>query len=501
MGDKALLVLLIIFVIVGTFTYDQYVTEKTGKSPIAELLDSNGLSQYIDPNKSKVSKFATFPQAAEFHLSQLFNKLTEFKDQRQALIQKRVDLIYRLIGLQDRILKTVELYTEDIKKERDESSTYQLQLDELGKLWAKTYLTNNYNIRQKKFEEIKEKISLLREGKDWGIAQKDIDALTEFIDQTFVQKNLTSINGCQTDAVCLEANVKQTQAFLNEVLIDFQQQSTPKFIHAVKIIQKSREFNLGQVALSDENEAVIDQQDHYFHGKYAELVQRLTKITPRDLNDLIQLNQELQMDDKAMMDSIQDQSRRLSQRIEGEERQMNGLILKLEKNKLAAFSDFFSALQEIRAEKQSNLAELADIDQQLIQLFRHRSFEYKSSLRNIAALLEVDLQRLVEDRKYAYNLNANYPRFRAELEERRRMTGIKNIYQDIEKQQAAASPKPEDISKDLKQAAPIIEPLKANTVTAQPPVNQPDLKQQKIRQENTLSDFNKARNKAKANGL
>ncbi|MGE0269194.1 MAG: hypothetical protein AB7S78_12150 [Candidatus Omnitrophota bacterium] len=511
MGDKTLLVLLIIFIVIGVFTYDQYITEKTGESPISRLLDYGGLGNnenVVDPNKTTVSKYATFQEGAEFHLAQLLNKLSEFKDQRQKLLQERNAIISQLIGLEDKALKVAELFAEEIKKEREEFSAYKPELDQLGQLLTETYNVNNLMIREKNYEKIKEKIYALNGNKDWGVSQKDIAELVEFINQTFVQKRLIPINNCQSDEECLAANVKQAQVFLNEVLIDFQQELTPRFVNAVKIVQKSRGVNSEQVIFGDVNETYVEQQDEYFRRQYNDLVQKLVKITPKDLNDLIQLHQELQIEERTILENIQTNSQRLSQRIEEEQQQLSELIEKIDKNKLAKFNDFFAILGENKIEKKTYFDQLVEIDKQLVQMSRHRSFEYRSFLRNVAALLEVDIKKLVEDRVYAANLNANYLNYRYSLEERRRTVGIKDIYQD-QKQQVVVAPKqepvavqPENPIQEIKQMESVGQKMTTpKNVNVQATINRPDLEKQKVRQDTVMSDFDKARDKAKDNGF
>lgn len=512
MGDKTLLVLLIIFIVIGVFTYDQYITEKTGESPISRLLDYGGLGgneEDIDPNKTTVSKYATFEDGAQFHLAQLINKLSEFKEQRQKLLQERNAIITQLISLEDKALKVADSFSEEIKKEREEFSTYKPELDQLGQMLTETYNVNNLMIREKNYERIKEKIFSLNGNKDWGVSQKDISELVDFINQTFVQKRLIPINNCQTDEECLEANVKQAQVFLNEVLIDFQQELTPRFVNAVKIVQKTRGVDSEQIISGDVNETFVEQQDEYFRGQYKDLVQKLVKITPKDLNDLIQLHQELQIEERTILGNIQATSQRLSQRVEEEQKQINELIEKLDKKKLEEFNDFFAVLEENKLEKKTYYDQLVEIDKQIVQMTRHRSFEYRSFLRNVAALLEVDIKKLVDDRVYAANLNANYLNYRYALEERRRTVGIKDIYQELQKQQTVAAPKqevpvvpPEDIAREIKQAETVGQTITTpKNVNVQATINKPDLEKQRVRQENTMADFDKSRDKARDNGF
>ena len=85
MGDKTFLILLIVFVVIGVFTYDQYITEKTGESPISKVLDYGGLAQEGQqgtPTRTTVSKFATFQESAEYNLNRLAKKMQEIQEQR-----------------------------------------------------------------------------------------------------------------------------------------------------------------------------------------------------------------------------------------------------------------------------------------------------------------------------------------------------------------------------------------------------------------------------------
>lgn len=511
MGDKTLLVLLIIFIVIGVFTYDQYITEKTGESPISRLLEYGGMAEdgEVDPNKTTVSKYATFQEGAEFNLVQLSNKLTEIQEQRLKLISDRNSIISQLIGLEDKVLKEAELYAEEIRQEREEFLAYKPELEELGSLMLETYNVNNLKLREKNFETIKSKIANLNGNKDWGVSQKDITELIEFINQTFVQKNLTPINNCETNEQCVQANVTQAQVFLNEVLIDFQQELTPRFVNAVKIAQKTREVLSEQLVFSDVNEAFITQQDEYFRGQYKELLQKLVKITISDPNDLIQNHQELQIEERTILENIQLNSQRLSQRFEEDNQQMGELVNKLDKEKLKKFNNFFSVLEKNKSEAKAYYDQLVEIDKQLAQYSRHRAFEYRLFLRNVAALIEIDIKKLVEDRTYAANLNANYLNFRYNLEERRRTVGIKDIYQDQKSQQVAAPVKyeleagqPVTSTQEIKQPETVTQTVVTpSNVNVQATISKPDLEKQRIRQENIQTDFDKTRDKAKDNGF
>ncbi|MBZ0165480.1 MAG: hypothetical protein K8I00_01645, partial [Candidatus Omnitrophica bacterium] len=151
MGDKTFLILLIVFVVIGVFTYDQYITEKTGESPISKVLDYGGFAQEGregTPNKTTVSKYATFQESAEFNLARLSKKMQEIQDQRDKLVHNRNVLLSQLIELKDKTLQEAELYAEEIRQEREEFLAYNKDLQELGKLMMETYSINNLRIRQ-----------------------------------------------------------------------------------------------------------------------------------------------------------------------------------------------------------------------------------------------------------------------------------------------------------------------------------------------------------------
>ncbi|MBZ0166918.1 MAG: hypothetical protein K8I00_08930, partial [Candidatus Omnitrophica bacterium] len=94
-----------------------------------------------------------------------------------------------------------------------------------------------------------------------GVSTADINELLDYINSTVIQKNLSPLSGCETTEQCLEANVQRAQVFLNEVLIDFQQEVKPRFVNAVKIKQKARRGYSEQMINGDTSETYVIEQD------------------------------------------------------------------------------------------------------------------------------------------------------------------------------------------------------------------------------------------------
>lgn len=523
MGDKTFLILLIVFVVIGVFTYDQYITEKTGESPISKVLDYGGLAQEGregTPTRTTVSKFATFQESADYNLARLSKKLQEIQEQREKLVHNRNMLLSQLIELKDLALQEAELYAEEIRQEREEFLAYNKDLQELGEMMMNTYKVNNLRLRQENMDQIETKIAALNGGQEWGVAKNDINELLDYVNSTVIQKNLVPLAGCETTEQCLESNVQRAQLFLNEVLIDFQQEVEPRFVNAVKIKQKGRRDINEQMLDSDSNETYVLEQDEYRQGQYRELVQKMIKVTSRDLNNLIQLYQELELEQKQVLASIESNSERLLQQHKNEHAQMKALIERIDKQKLTDFDSFFKIVEKNKEMEQQYIEDILEMDRQLLQLTRHRFFESKLFIKNVGALIEVNVKRLVEDRNYAAMLNQNYLGYRARLEERRRTVGIKDIYEgqnpDTFENYLAYTQKVEDKKKETtqktiesnQQSQEIRQPQTATKPLNQPKnigveqkVIKPDLQRQKIRQENTLKDFDRAREKAKDSGF
>lgn len=523
MGDKTFLILLIVFVVIGVFTYDQYITEKTGESPISKVLDYGGLAQEGQqgtPTRTTVSKFATFEESAEYNLNRLAKKLSEIQEQRDKLVHNRNVLLTQLIELKDKTLQEAELYAEEIRQEREEFLAYNQDLQDLGNMMVNTYNVNNLRLRQDNMDKIKAKIASLNGGRDWGVSESDINELLDYINSTVIQKDLVPMANCETTEQCLDANVQRAKLFLNEVLIDFQQEVQPRFVNAVKIKQKARRAYSDQMITGDTDENYVLEQDEYRKGQYRDLVQKMIQVTARDLNNLIQLYQELELEQKRVLGSVKINSDRLVEQHKKERQQMEALIQRIDKQKLSDFDSFFRIVKQNEELEDQYIQEILELDKRLLQLTRHRFFESKLFLKNISALIEVDIKRLVEDRNYAAMLNQNYLGYRHRLEERRRTVGIKDIYEgqkpDTFENYLAFTKSAEDKTKETtqktiqssQQTQEIRQPQELRPPQNQPAnigveqkVIKPDLQRQKIRQENTLREFDRARERAQDSGF
>ena len=213
-----------------------------------------------------------------------------------------------MIELKDKTLQEAELYAEEIRQEREEFLAYNKDLKDLGDMMMNTYNVNNLRIRQENMDKIKARIAALNGGRDWGVSEQDINELLDYINSTVIQKNLVPMANCETTEQCLESNVQRAKLFLNEVLIDFQQEVEPRFVNAVKIKQKARRSYSDQMIASDTDETYVIDQDGYRRGQYRELVQKMIKVTARDLNNLIQLYQELELEQKRVLNSVKNSS-------------------------------------------------------------------------------------------------------------------------------------------------------------------------------------------------
>ncbi len=544
MGDKALLLLLIVFVVIGVFTYDQYITEKSGTSPLGQLMDASGMSQSArdrDLSLTTVSKFATFEEGSKFHLDRLLLKVKLIEEQRIKLLQDRNALLVELIELKDQGLQMAQKYQDAIEAEKREFDVYVTELQSISQLMADTYRINNFRVRDKNYQEIVRRISALKGDRDWGLVQPEITRLEEFIRNTVVQKNLTPVNNCQTPEQCLQENVQRSHDFLKEILIDFEQAYKPRLVNAVRITQKARKNFSDQIQLLELSQDFVARQNNYFQKKFGELLSQLNAITPNDPNSMIQAYQEIEIEHRAMSDKVQQTNANFVRYFESEKEQMAKLLESLEPAKKEAYSDFFDVVLKNQQMEEQYFQRLVELDNQIVQILGHRAFENKLFMKNVAALLEIDINLLVGDQRYANRLNANYMRFRADLEERRRTVGIKNIHksqpvvrrkpkpptpapaappanapasvnptpsQPIQQPQAIQQPNvspPQPVQQqqsNIRQPQPI---RKVNNQVRQPNVrhnfNQSKLRQQQQRQRNTMSQFNNARNRARDQGF
>ncbi|MBZ0166917.1 MAG: hypothetical protein K8I00_08925 [Candidatus Omnitrophica bacterium] len=234
----------------------------------------------------------------------------------------------------------------------------------------------------------------------------------------------------------------------------------------------------------------------------------MIKITARDLNNLIQLYQELEMEQKRVLATIKANTERLIQNHQDEQQQFKTLIERIDAQKLADFESFFRVVEKNKELEDQYVQDILDLDKQLMQLTRHRFFESKLFLKNIAALIEVNVRRLVEDRNYGTSLNQNYLAYRQQLEERRRTVGIKDIYEGqkpdtfelyLEHTKKVDGPK-KDAPKDAGQTE-LQTPTPPKNIGVEQQVIKPDLQRQKQIQDKTLRDFDRARDKARDSGF
>ena len=327
MGDKFIIMLLVLFIMVGIFTYDRYLVSKGEDSPLAELLDYAGLSKYLDlsPKEGK-TKISSFKE----DLNRLAQKHHEIENKRTELIEKRNAILVQLKDINNHVVEEGRKYAAMIDQDRKEFMEQFPHIETLGRRILKTQEEADPQKRQEEYLAIKQELLEILED-DFENPIQDIPELNQFLSMSEKFVKGASIPECDDSQVCLERQFNKLEYRLTTVfknMVDRPEKDIKEFLKLTKRL--NREYQLmedNSISTEDQLQRINSNYD----SKFQELTRQLVQVTDDELQNLLRLYKELWQEQKILLDNLDLNRQRLYQSHESINRDAQAIMQRLKR--------------------------------------------------------------------------------------------------------------------------------------------------------------------------
>jgi len=120
MGDRTFLIIILVMIFAGVYSYHKTVTEKGGVTPLSNLIDYAGLAVFEnDKRESKKTLYETYNFDVKENFFRLSEKVGEIEIQRVNLLENRKDILEKLsmmnVATNEEALAYIDLINNEYK--------------------------------------------------------------------------------------------------------------------------------------------------------------------------------------------------------------------------------------------------------------------------------------------------------------------------------------------------------------------------------------------------
>jgi len=413
MSDKAIILLMVLFVSVGVYAYEQYAVRNGQLSPIGQLVDFAGLSNEADILKGKKAEevvVETEHKIFEFKsgesLQRLQKKYHAIEDQRLKLVENRQRILQDLMELLKDTGKDAEEYAKVINQEK---SRFRQKFPAFDR-WAKDMMDlqqeSDAELREEKYQKLKKELEIsLKEESSQSEMERILQKLQKFING---EKGEMVIEDCSSIEHCIEKQVGDIESNFNGE--DFE---TGQDIHQLMaLIQELKDDYQKQMDQSYIQEQAFEESNTKMEGKLQGMVKQLVKITQDDLKDLIYLYQEIEMERKMLVDYMEAEQAYWEFQHKQSTRLMKERIRFFKKNIKSFSKELKEKNQDLDYKRRNMVQQAQENSNNMKRMVEDRFTANRGFVSEVSDMIHIDVKRLVADQKYAIRKNASYLRDR-----------------------------------------------------------------------------------------
>jgi len=414
MGDKTLIFLMVLFVAAGVYGFDQYAVQNGGVSPVGQMIDLAGISRGQnlrgkDPDDVEVIiEHRTFQFHSQQSLERLQQKYQQIEAQRMTLVENRRDILEKLMDIVSDTEAEAVQYAKRINTEKERFLKQVPKLEEFRQKIMVIQQQSDPALRQEEYQNLKnELLSFLAEGIEQP--EKNLPRLTQVLES--LEKVLEGTDSERIiieDCSEVESCVQQHIGEIETGVYGMARQTGDDVKELLTLMEQLREEYQEQIYDSYNQEMMIEESQDKVDSQLKYMVEQLVKVTENDLKDLIYLYQELEMERRMLTDYVTAQQEDWRRRNKESARLVKEKIKGLKKT----FQVDFRRLQEKNQNLERNQEELVQDAQgkfyEMKRVMEQRHMANRGFVSEIAGMVNIDIQRLVEDQGYAMKKNKSY---------------------------------------------------------------------------------------------
>lgn len=420
MSDRMLIVLLIVFVMIGVFSYDQYV-QSTGKiSPVAQFLDYAKLRKFEDWRKSKTTtqKREVYHYQVESNLNRLNVKFTEIKESRENYLLQRREILDKLEKFLIDYREEGKKFAEVIGVERSHILENYPNLNQLKLKIAALANISDPIARGREFLNIKsgfmQQLKAVVSDPQEDIPR--ISAIFDLIEQIISAEPAQLIKYCKGSVEsCLTEDAKLIEDELNYMvkrIVEWPERDFKRIDELMyELIHEYRIMSMNEQA----TESNLSDTDKKIQSNFKQLVEDLIQIDEEHVLKISKLYGELRAEQEEFLLNLYLNRRRLYEKHRDAINEFRGIVDDLAENPQMDFEKFLAYHKQALNQLQEMLRDFDANEKKINLLYENRRISTEGFILNLADLVGVDKEIIKEKYDIPAGIENNY--FRQKMQE------------------------------------------------------------------------------------
>ena len=450
--DKLFLIIVIVFTLTGIFAYDQSFKAKGEVSPISRLIDFGGLAQLGESSSSRsLKRHQEFHSDMQANLARLSQIHQQIEAKRLELVENRRDILKKLAALNTDVQKEADGYVQLINQEKTKLQEQFPELEQFGSDLAALTTTTDPQLRQTKFNELKQKILNLLNRVVENSTQNvpKINAVLDQIEMIIQQGPEVPIPDCDDAQRCLKKRVGNIEQELSQYLDQIMSGPTQDLSKLLELTQTLQNEYQTQVNSTEVNQKKWKESDQHIEGEMKRLVEELVAVTDKDIKDLMNLYQELKFEQDNLTTEVEFNRKHLTEIQQRFNEQLRDVLRNLKDARRVNMDRLVTVCNHFGLESDRLLQENSSNTDQLLKVIHKDSTINKTLVEKMAQSLDIDINRLMEDNQYRQEVINTYMKTQADL---RRKLAQMNAQRKLEREEQQKKQKDvEDKLRDLRE--------------------------------------------------
>ena len=373
MSGQPYVYLIVLFLLVGFFSYNQYLVNKGELSLVSQIIDFAGIAEY----SKKAPSVETIRKQSQVRLQNRLGELSKFhkeiQEKRAELIYKRREILKKIKEVNEHLEEEASTFAEIIDKEREAFLNEFPELEKFHKEIVEFKNINDQDLRIKKYQEIKEELL-------GSIAEKSVR--TRRSDAVRLENNLTTIERivvgqeendvgyCGGFEECLNRYVKDIESYFKKVSSKNVERENAKLEELMDITNLlESEYDLLSENF-ESSEGYLQKNNQKIESELKDLSEQLVDITEGEFRDLMDLYEELREEQDMALSNLEISLVRFRDAEERVNSIMNNTINQLKEKYGRDFNDLVNVLNAWNIERSNLLGQLESNESILSQGIR-----------------------------------------------------------------------------------------------------------------------------------
>ena len=413
MGDKAFILLLILFVIAGVLSYDKYVTEKGEISIVAQFLDFAGLSKYLDwKGTTTIVTKKSFQYNMEENLERLKRFYQTILQQRTELVDNHNEILKQLIEMNWQIKEEAKIAYENLTLEERQFLERFPELITLGSDIMEVRNVTDPALCLQMYESIKQQmIEQFLEVST--VPKEELEKTFAKLDEIVCQEDTIAFLHCDNipPLECIRKRIKQLKMALLYLLDDSFQDPASVLTKLDNIAEMLQEEYLFAVEVTQHTEEDVTLSDDYVGSRFKDLIRQMVEGTEEDLVDLVIIHEEMEYDHRFILDQIKRENEEWERENQRLLQMQDKIIQQLINLDDPRFHRLLSTYNVLRSSRINLMEKLQENTKQLWKLENQKMQEYRAFLVYTSFSVGFDFVKFKTDREYALAKNDLYKKY------------------------------------------------------------------------------------------